>query len=75
MNEQQARPLAGVVWMLVTGLNFVAVTAIVKHVGDGLPSVGEATGLTACAVARTGGGVTSSVSEQPVMKSATIDTK
>ncbi|NNK78235.1 MAG: DMT family transporter [Litoreibacter sp.] len=38
MNEQQARPLAGVVWMLVTGLNFVAVTAIVKHVGDGLPS-------------------------------------
>ncbi|MFY0692130.1 MAG: DMT family transporter [Paracoccaceae bacterium] len=38
MTQQQTRPLAGVIWMLVTGLNFVAVTAIVKHVGDGLPA-------------------------------------
>lgn len=30
-------PVAGILWMLVTGFNFVAVTAIVKHVGSGLP--------------------------------------
>lgn len=27
----------GVIWMLVTGLAFVAVTAIVKHIGGGVP--------------------------------------
>ncbi len=32
------RPLAGIVWMLVTGACFVAVTAVVKHVGAGLPA-------------------------------------
>lgn len=32
------RPLAGVLWMLATGLLFVAVTAIVKHVGSGVPA-------------------------------------
>jgi len=31
------RPAVGVFWMLVTGANFVAVTAIVKHVGQLLP--------------------------------------
>jgi drug/metabolite transporter (DMT)-like permease len=31
------RPLAGMAWMLVTGLCFVAVTGIVKHVGEGVP--------------------------------------
>lgn len=31
-------PLVGIAWMVVTGLNFVAVNAIVKHVGSGLPS-------------------------------------
>ena len=31
------RPLAGVVWMLVTGVMFVAVTATVKHLGDRVP--------------------------------------
>ncbi len=36
MNEP--RPIAGIVWMVVTGLNFVAVTALVKHVGDGMPA-------------------------------------
>lgn len=31
------RPVAGVIWMVITGLNFVAVSAIVKHLGDGIP--------------------------------------
>ncbi len=31
-------PVRGVLWMLLTGLNFVAVTAIVKHVGGGVPA-------------------------------------
>ena len=32
------RPLHGVAWMLVTGLCFVGVTAVVKHVGTGVPA-------------------------------------
>jgi drug/metabolite transporter (DMT)-like permease len=32
------RPVAGIVWMIVTGLLFVGVTAVVKHVGDDLPA-------------------------------------
>lgn len=32
------RPVAGILWMLVTGANFVAVTAIVKYVGSSLPA-------------------------------------
>lgn len=32
------RPLAGVLWMLLTGLAFVAVTALVKSLGTALPS-------------------------------------
>lgn len=32
------RPLFGVAWMLSAGLLFVAMNAIVKHVGQGLPS-------------------------------------
>lgn len=32
------RPLAGILWMLVTGACFLAVTAIVKHVGPGIPA-------------------------------------
>lgn len=31
------RPMWGVIWMLVTGLCFVAVTATVKHIGGGVP--------------------------------------
>lgn len=31
-------PLAGVFWMLVTGACFVAVTAIVKHIGSSVPA-------------------------------------
>ena len=34
----EPRPLLGVAWMLATGLCFVAVTAIVKHVGGRLPA-------------------------------------
>ena len=35
---QANRPLTGILWMLLTGLMFVAVTAIVKHVGQGVPA-------------------------------------
>lgn len=38
MSDQTDRPIAGILWMLLTGLLFVAVTAIVKHVGPGLPA-------------------------------------
>ncbi|HCP80236.1 MAG TPA: EamA family transporter [Octadecabacter sp.] len=34
----QDRPLIGMLWMALTGLNFVAVTAIVKHVGSDVPA-------------------------------------
>lgn len=33
-----SRPVAGVLWMLATGVCFVAVTAIVKHVGSDVPA-------------------------------------
>lgn len=36
------RPLAGILWMVVTGLLFVAMTAIVKHVGDAVPAAQSA---------------------------------
>ena len=34
----QSRPVVGILWMLFTGLMFVAVTAVVKHVGDDVPA-------------------------------------
>ncbi|WP_377507289.1 DMT family transporter [Octadecabacter sp. R77987] len=37
MNAPAKSPLIGIVWMVLTGLNFVAVTAIVKHVGSAIP--------------------------------------
>ncbi|WP_394178173.1 DMT family transporter [Yoonia maritima] len=37
-NQKQSRPIAGVGWMIVTGLMFVGVTAVVKHVGNGVPA-------------------------------------
>ncbi len=37
-----SRPLVGVFWMLVTGVCFVAVTAIVKYLGDDLPAAQSA---------------------------------
>ncbi|MDH3263472.1 MAG: DMT family transporter [Paracoccaceae bacterium] len=33
-----SRPVAGILWMLVTGACFVGVTAVVKHVGRGVPA-------------------------------------
>lgn len=42
MANTQNRPVAGVIWMLITGLMFVAVTAIVKHVGSELPAAQSA---------------------------------
>jgi len=33
-----ARPLHGILWMVLTGLLFVAMTAIVKHVGQDIPA-------------------------------------
>ncbi|MEM6824845.1 MAG: DMT family transporter [Pseudomonadota bacterium] len=42
MDQASQRPVAGILWMGVTGLNFVAVTAIVKHVGPGLPAAESA---------------------------------
>ena len=42
MIDPANRPALGVFWMLVTGANFVAVTAIVKNVGDALPAAQSA---------------------------------
>ncbi|MFD3190592.1 DMT family transporter [Sedimentitalea sp. HM32M-2] len=36
-NQRPARPVAGILWMLVTGLCFVAVTAFVKYLGPRIP--------------------------------------
>ncbi|MCC5963817.1 MAG: DMT family transporter [Rhodobacteraceae bacterium] len=36
------RPVAGIFWMLVTGFCFVAVTALVKHMGDDMPAAQSA---------------------------------
>ncbi len=38
MASSQDNPVAGVIWMLITGLCFIAVTAIVKYMGDALPA-------------------------------------
>ena len=35
---QASRPLTGILWMMTTGLMFVAVTAIVKHIGTDVPA-------------------------------------
>ncbi|MEM7056314.1 MAG: DMT family transporter [Pseudomonadota bacterium] len=37
--NRQDRTLAGIGWMLLTGLLFVCVTGIVRHIGSDLPSV------------------------------------
>ena len=37
-----SRPLLGMFWMLLTGLCFVAVTALVKYLGDDLPAAQQA---------------------------------
>ena len=38
MQASAHRPAAGIFWQVMTGLNFVAVTAIVKHVGSDVPA-------------------------------------
>lgn len=38
MTDASSRPAAGIFWMVITGLCFVAVTAIVKHLGDAVPA-------------------------------------
>lgn len=42
MANAPSRPVAGVFWMMTTGLMFVAVTAIVKHIGDAVPAAQSA---------------------------------
>lgn len=42
MDVTSHRPVAGIVWMMLTGLMFVAVTAIVKHLGDAVPAAQSA---------------------------------
>lgn len=38
MNDAPSRPIVGIFWMIVTGLMFVAVTGIVKHIGSDVPA-------------------------------------
>lgn len=35
---KQSRPVLGIFWMVVTGLMFVGVTAVVKHIGSDVPA-------------------------------------
>ncbi|MBV1866470.1 MAG: DMT family transporter [Marinosulfonomonas sp.] len=42
MNEPINRPVAAVSWMVVTGILFVTVTAVIKHVGTDLPAAESA---------------------------------
>lgn len=42
MSATANRPVAGILWMLLTGLLFVALTIVVKHVGDALPAAQSA---------------------------------
>ncbi len=37
-----SRPLAGILWMICTGLLFLGVTAIVKNMGEGIPAAQSA---------------------------------
>ncbi len=41
-SSAEASPVRGVIWMLVTGLCFVAVTALVKYLGDDMPAAQSA---------------------------------
>jgi drug/metabolite transporter (DMT)-like permease len=36
--QKQSKPILGVFWMVITGLMFVGVTAVVKHVGSNVPA-------------------------------------
>ncbi len=37
-NAKQSRPVVGIFWMVFTGVMFVGVTAVVKHVGSEVPA-------------------------------------
>ena len=41
-DPDQSRPVAGILWMLVTGLCFVVVTGVVRHLGTDLPAAQSA---------------------------------
>ena len=36
-SPKASQPVAGIFWMLVTGLCFISVTALVKYMGSALP--------------------------------------
>lgn len=38
MNDRSPSPLIGIFWMLMAGFNFVLMTAVVNHLGEGLPA-------------------------------------
>jgi len=42
MTDVSSRPIAGILWMMLTGLFFVGVTAVVKHLGDAVPAAQSA---------------------------------
>ena len=42
MDETNSRPVVAVLWMMLTGILFVTVTAIIKHVGSDLPAAESA---------------------------------
>jgi drug/metabolite transporter (DMT)-like permease len=42
MKTPEHQPIHGVLWMMATGVMFVAVTAIVKHLGPGIPAAQSA---------------------------------
>ncbi|WP_425091965.1 DMT family transporter [Tropicimonas sp. S265A] len=42
MSAPPAKPLAGILWMVVTGFCFVGVTALVKSIGDAIPAAQSA---------------------------------
>ena len=42
MDESASRPVAAVLWMVLTGILFVGVTAVIKHVGTDLPAAESA---------------------------------
>lgn len=42
MPNTQSNPIAGILWMVLTGFTFVCVTAIVKHIGDAVPAAQSA---------------------------------
>lgn len=42
MTTAPSRPIAGIFWMATTGLLFVAVTAVVKHIGGEVPAAQSA---------------------------------